>query len=216
MAQISATLAHFRIDCVLDVGANRGQYADGLRTNGYAGRIVSFEPIASVRDDLAARAAGDPHWRVFPPVALGAASGAAWLEVSAESDMSSLLPQSDLLRSVSPSSAIERRERVRVEPLDALADEALAGVVRPFLKLDVQGFESAVLDGAERLLPKLIGVQLELPLVPCYQGEAGWRALIDRLEGAGFTLWLVLGGYFERKLARQLQFDAVLMRASAL
>lgn len=216
MAQICATLAHFRADCVLDVGANRGQYATGLRTNGYAGRIVSFEPIFALRTELERAAASDPGWMVAPPVALGAAAGEAWLEVSAESDMSSLLPQSALLQSVSPTSAIVRRELVRVEALDALADDALAGAARPFLKLDVQGFEASVLDGADRLLERLIGVQLELPLVPCYQGEAGWRAMLDRLEARGFTLWLVLSGYFERKLARQLQFDAVLMRTSML
>lgn len=215
MAQVAAALAHFEVDLVLDVGANRGQYAQSLRAAGYPGRIVSFEPIGALQAELVRAAESDPAWTVAPPMALGAERGEAWLEVSAESDMSSLLHQTDLLERVSPTSAVVRRERVRVEPLDRVAPPWLEGARRPFLKLDVQGFESQVLDGGRHLLELLVGLQLELPLAPCYQGEAGWRSQLDRLEAAGFALWLVLPGYFERKLARQLQFDAVLMRADA-
>jgi FkbM family methyltransferase len=215
MEQVAAVLAYVEVDLVLDVGANRGQYARSLRAAGYAGRIVSFEPIGALQAELERAAAMDPAWMVAPPMALGAERGEAWLDVSAESDMSSLLPQTDLLARVSPTSAVIGREPVRVEPLDRVAPPLLEGAERPFLKLDVQGFESQVLDGARDVLERLVGLQLELPLAPCYRGEADWRRQLDRLEAAGFTLWLVLPGYFERKLARQLQFDAVLMRAEA-
>lgn len=215
MAQIAAALAHFGVDAVLDVGANRGQYVQGLRAAGYAGRIVSFEPIGTLQAQLQRAAEGDPAWLVAPPMALGAGSGEAWLDVSAESDMSSLLAQDEFLQRLSPTSAVVRRERVALERLDRVAPPLLASARRPFLKLDVQGFESQVLEGAPVLLDQLVGLQLELPLAPCYQGEVGWRCQIDRLEAAGFTLWLVFPGYFERKLARHLQFDAVLMRAAS-
>ena len=64
-------------------------------------------------------------------------------------------------------------------------------------------------------IQRLTGIQLELSLVPLYEGERLLRAMLDQLAGLGFEPWLFLPGYFERKLARQLQLDGVFMRAGA-
>src|SRR5687768_14879571 len=85
-------LEHHGITVVLDVGANVGQYATRLRQGGWAGRIVSFEPLPTARIALEQAAATDPLWEVAPPMALGASAGTVTLNVSAESDMSSTLP----------------------------------------------------------------------------------------------------------------------------
>jgi FkbM family methyltransferase len=213
-AQLVAVLERFGVSCVLDVGANVGQYATGLREWGYRGRIVSFEPLTDAHAALEKRAARDPGWQVAPRMALGARDGGVEIERSAESDMSSILRQNALLREISPSSRVAGRERVPLRRLDAAA----AGHVRPsdvpFLKIDTQGYEPEVLEGAKTLIPRLAGVQLELALVPCYEGEQGFRPMIDLMAALGFEPWLFLPGYFERKLARQLQIDGVFMRAA--
>jgi FkbM family methyltransferase len=211
-AQLTAVLAHFRITCVLDVGANVGQYGAMLRDWGYRGRIVSFEPQASAHAALERRAAADAAWQVAPPMALGRRAGQIELQVSAEPDMSSILPQSALLRRVSPSSAVVRRETVPLRRLDALAGSYLGPDERVFLKVDAQGYEAEVLAGAGPLLERLAGIQLELSLVPLYEGERAFRAMLDDLAALGFEPYLFLPGYFERKLARQLQVDGVFMR----
>ena len=213
-AQLAAVLERFDVSCVLDVGANVGQYATMLRERGYGGRIVSFEPLADAHALLLRRAAADPLWQVAPRMAIGDRDGEVELEVSAESDMSSLLPQSALLREISPSSAVLRRERVEVARLDAVAQAYLAPDDRVFLKIDTQGFEPQVLAGAVSLIPRLCGLQLEMSLVECYEGEVGFRAMLDRMGAAGFEPWLFIPGYFERKLGRQLQLDGVFMRSS--
>jgi FkbM family methyltransferase len=214
-AQLIAVLEHFRIGCVLDVGANAGQYGALLRSWGYRGRIVSFEPQAGAHAALARRAADDPAWQVAPQTALGARNGDIELEISAESDMSSILPQSALLRRVSPSSAVIGRETVLLRRLDDVAGAYLRPDDRVFLKVDTQGYEAEVLAGAARLLERLAGIQLEMALVPLYEGERPFRAMLDELAALGFEPWLFLPGYFERKLARQLQVDGVFMRAVA-
>jgi hypothetical protein len=55
-------------------------------------------------------------------------------------------------------------------------------------------------------------VQVEMSLVRCYEGERDFRDLIDDLADAGFVPFLFIPGYFEHKLARQLQLDGVFMR----
>jgi FkbM family methyltransferase len=211
-AQLIAVLERFAVTAVLDVGANAGQYGSALREWGYAGRIVSFEPLAEAHRRLTERAAADTAWRVAPRMAIGDRDGEVEIEVSAESDMSSVLPQTDLLRRISPSSRVIGRETVPLRRLDGLAQDWLATDDAGFLKIDTQGFEAQVLAGARQLLPRLVGVQLEMALVPCYDGERDFRALLDDLAAAGFAPFLFIPGYFERKLARQLQIDGVFMR----
>ncbi len=208
MAQLVHSLEFFGVEMVVDGGANEGQYASALRAHGWAGPIVSIEPIPGVHARLVERAAGDPAWTVLPPMALGAEDGEAVLEVSAETDMSSLRPQSGLLRRISPTSAVMDRVPVPARRLDRL--DLPPGAL--FLKLDLQGGEATALDGAAGLLPRLVGLQLEMALVRLYEGEPLWRDTVARLEATGFGLHLLIPGYYERKLGRQLQVDGVFYR----
>lgn len=209
--QLVHPLAAFGIEAVVDVGANRGQYARKLRAHGYRGPIVSFEPRLDLQTALVAAAARDPQWFVAPPVALGASPGTAVLERSAEDDMSSLLPQTPLLRRISPSSRIVDRLEVAVDRLDR-RPEVQPRWRRLFVKIDVQGASAAVLEGATGLGERWTGVQIEAALVPLYEGEPEFRPLLAALEARGFCLHLLIPGYYERKLARQLQVDMVLFR----
>ncbi len=213
-AQLIHSLRLFGIDSVLDVGANRGQYARRIRRSGYRGPILSFEPLPEEHALLTASAQDDPEWRVAPPMALGAEEGEAVLECSAERDMSSLLPQNDLLRRISPTSRVERRLRVPLRRLDRCG-ELDPDWRRIFLKIDTQGYEEQVLEGAAELWPRIVGVQLEMALVPLYQGERDFRDMIARMEERGFELHLLIPGYYERKLGRHLQVDGVFFRPQA-
>src|SRR4051812_45532738 len=58
------------VTVVLDVGANRGQWGQEIRTWGYIGRLVSFEPGRDAFQYLARVAAADPRWEIRR-VALG-------------------------------------------------------------------------------------------------------------------------------------------------
>lgn len=210
--QLVSLLAGHGISLVLDVGANTGQYASRLRRAGWAGRMVSFEPQAAAHAELMAAAAADPAWQVAPPLALGAAAGETVLHVSNESDMSSLLEiRPDFLES-SPSSSTVAEERVRVTTLAAALAEYATEADRVFVKIDTQGSEAAVLDGAGAGLARVMGFQLELSLVPLYEGETTYRAMIERLSGLGFAPYLFIPGYFSRHLGRMLQFDGVFFR----
>jgi FkbM family methyltransferase len=212
--QLVLALERAGVDRVLDVGANVGQYARRLRAAGWRGDILSFEPLPDAHAELAAAAGDDPRWHVARPVAVGAGPGRALLHRSRESDMSSLRGQTARLRALSPSSAVAGTLEVEVGALDALVTPRDARE-RLFLKVDVQGGEDAVLDGVGRLWSRLAGIQLELALSRLYEGERGYLDTCARLESLGFHLALVLPGYFDGKLARQLQFDGVFLRGEA-
>ena len=211
-AQLVFTLERQAIDAVVDVGANLGQYAVRLRAAGWRQPILSIEPIPEIRRQLAERAATDPAWEVAPPMAIGASVGEVDLEVSAEADMSSTRAQLPLLKAISPSSTILHRVKVpqqRLDTLDLLRDRPWR---RLFVKADVQGAEPAVLAGMRGLWDRVQGVQLELALVPLYEGERPWLDLVSDLAARGFAPYLVFPGYFSRALGRQVQVDIVFYR----
>ncbi len=69
--QLLKALTYFDIDMVLDVGANVGQFASELRSVGYKGYLVSFEPLSAAHTALSEAAGRDPKWHVHPRSAIG-------------------------------------------------------------------------------------------------------------------------------------------------
>jgi hypothetical protein len=127
--------------------------------------------------------------------------------------MSSTLPQSPLLRDISPTSAVRRSVVVAQQRLDELALVVDRPWRRLFVKIDVQGAEPAVLAGLSGIWDRVYGLQLELALLPLYEGERPWLDLVTDLAGRGFAPYLVFPGYFSRALGRQVQLDIVFYRA---
>lgn len=200
------------VDLVLDVGANTGQYAGYLRTAGYTGRIVSFEPLSDAHEHLQRHAAKDAAWSVAPRLALGDRIGQTDINISAERDMSSILPFTDEAMRFTPSSKPVGTEQVAVTTLDEVWEKYVSADDCAFLKIDTQGYEETILDGARDSLGRLRGLQLELSMVPIYEGEANWRTLVDRMEAAGFVLTYIIPGYYSRHVGRMLQFDGIFFR----
>lgn len=171
-AQVQALLTHHQVDLVLDVGANAGQYALSLREAGYTGAILSFEPLATAWQACATRAARDPRWSMAPRAAVGAREETVEIHVAGNSVSSSLLPMNDTHQTAAPASAYVGHEPVEMRRLDQLAADAVRSAARPYLKIDTQGYEREVLEGAAGILNRVVGVQLEISLVPLYDGAA--------------------------------------------
>ncbi len=214
-AKLVAVLSAHRIDLVVDIGANVGQYATRLRAAGFAGRIVSVEPQAALHPILAAAAAADPLWTIAPPMALGGRDGTATFHVSRRSDMSSLYAQTATTREAMPKAADAGVETVEIRRLAGALDAWAPAGARGVVKVDAQGAESEILDGAEAAIGRILGWQMELSLVPMYEHETLYLPLMQRLDALGYAAHLVLPGFFSKTLARQMQFDAVFMRPEA-
>lgn len=176
------------VDVVLDVGAGVGQFGRWLRDEDYSGRIVSFEPVAEAFARLERRSASDASWTCLN-VALGDRDGEAVVNVAGNLWSSSLLPMMQLHEAVAPLSAYVREEPVRLARLDSL--NLVEPGDRAYLKIDVQGAERSVLDGAAGVLDKVVAVELELSLVELYRGQELLPGLHERMRRQGFALvWL--------------------------
>lgn len=183
-------LTAFDVDCVIDVGANQGQYATTLRRDvGFAGTILSFEPNPEIFTILERRATGDRRWHVFN-MALSDFDGMAHFNIMAADQFSSLeRPAVELDPIFADRNKVTRQVEMQCRRLSGLLPELRAahGFTRPFLKMDTQGHDLAVCEGAVEVLADLTGVQTELAVRPIYEGGTGYRTMIEWLEGRGFA-----------------------------
>ena len=212
LAQLIAGFRHFDIDLVLDVGANEGQFALEIRTGGYSERIVSIEPMASAHMRLLQASEGDLDWQVHPRCAVGASTGKIDLNIAGNSVSSSVLPMLAAHSDAAPESAYQGRETVPLTTLDLIGSKYSDQAKAPFLKIDTQGYEWQVLDGAKAILPKVRGILMEISFIPLYEGQHLWRESIERLETEGFVLWGLQPVFADPAGGRTLQMDALFFR----
>jgi len=211
LARRMRLLSDHQIDVVFDVGANTGQYATELRDLGYRGWIVSYEPLAAAHRELAATASRDAHWKAIH-AGLGPDPGPATIHVAGNSQSSSLLPMLDAHLASAPESAVIGTETITLQTLAQALDEHASLGARPFVKIDAQGYEQRILASGGSALARVIGVQLEMSLVPLYDGEALMPTLLADLERLGFVPMSLEPGYADPRTGRLLQVDGVFFR----
>jgi FkbM family methyltransferase len=199
------------VDLVLDVGAADGGYGRQLRQFGYAGRIVSFEPLAASYAALSAHIAGDPGWTARNH-ALGDEAGEAVINVASNSASSSLLPMQDSHREAEPSVGYVGQETIRVERLDDIAGELVGERDTTFLKIDTQGFERQVLAGGASTVETVVGLQLELSFISLYEGGMLIDEAISWAYDHGFHLEVIEQGWAARS-GQMLQADGIFFRS---
>jgi FkbM family methyltransferase len=212
--QLLAALNHAQADLVFDIGANIGQFAQELRSVGFSGEIVSFEPSFSAHALLSKAAQADRKWQIHPRAAVGDLDGEIEINISGNSVSSSILPMLEAHSSAATGSVFVASERTPLIRLDSIAPMYLSAHARPFIKIDTQGFESQVLDGAAETLKRAQGVLLELSLLPLYEGQKLWLEMIQRMDDQGFTLWAIQRGFTHPLTGRSLQVDGIFLRDS--
>ena len=171
---------------VVDIGANRGQFALAARHCFPHARIVSFEPLAGPAALWRAVFAGDAR-ATLVEAAVGPEPGAAEIHLSARDDSSSLLPITARQNALFPGTAEAGTATIRVVRLtDALP---AADIEAPaLLKLDVQGFELQALAGCEALLDRFEWVYVECSFVELYAGQSFADEVIAWLRERGLRL----------------------------
>ena len=195
---------------VLDAGANKGQFTIAAQNLLQPERIHAFEPLPAVGKELARNCSRYPEVIVHR-MALGAAKGEATLHVNRHSQSSSLLSLQDRHLAVFPDAQELSDVVVNVGRLD----EALEGepLTRPvLLKVDTQGYEADVLDGASGVLDQLDYVVLETSFAPLYEGERVFREILTLMEKLSFEFARPVGSLRDPVTGEHLQMDALFRR----
>lgn len=178
------------VDLVVDVGANRGQFGEQLRSLGYRGRILSLEPLEHLATELARRVSSDRLWKVRR-VAVGREDGTVRLHRRSHDDFSSIgQPTAEGIRRFGRELVEVAEEEVEMLSLTSLAasEPWVAGAQRIFLKLDTQGYDMNILEGLGTLRGRIVSLQTEVAAIPLYEGVLPLHGSLARLDAMGFGL----------------------------
>jgi FkbM family methyltransferase len=206
---------HFQVDCIFDVGANAGQYADMVRTScGFSGPIISFEPIPTMAARLERRAARTNNWHIEQTV-LGSCVEPVNFHVMEGDQFSSMnRPKSDGAISSEPIvETLSMQSTTLKDHFDRY--QRLLGFKRPFLKMDTQGSDLEVARGAADRLKQFVGIQSEISFEPLYENIPTAAESLDFYRSQGFTLSAFVpnnSGQFPRLF----ESDCILYRSDAL
>jgi FkbM family methyltransferase len=211
-AQLRFMLCEHKVNLLLDVGANIGQYAKSVRQAGYRNRIVSFEPLSLAWQQLLNISKQDPLWEIAPRAAIGEIDGEVQINISGNSVSSSILNMLESHSKAAPDSSYVGSEKVPLRSLDAMSRDFLQPHSVTFLKIDTQGYEHQVLAGAKDLISQVVGIQLEMSIVPLYEGQKLFPEMCQYLDELGFSIWSLWPGFIEPTTGRLLQVDAVFFR----
>ncbi len=206
-------LEHYNVDLVFDIGANKGQYATGIMDAGYRHQIVSFEPLSSAHGVIDGLSKKHTNWTVAPRCAIGSKKEEIEINISANSVSSTLLNMLDTHIDGAPESKIIGKEKVQVFPLDEIGENYAKNCKNIFLKIDVQGFEQEVLKGAQNMLDKAKGVEMEISLVPLYENQS-WLLpeILDYMSKKGFTMTSIVPAFTDHKTGKVLQCNGIFFR----
>ncbi len=198
-------LQNLRVQTILDIGANKGQFAARIREILPEAFIYSFEPLRDAHEALLSRMEGDNAFQTFN-FALGDENAKAVIHRSGYSQSSSLLPMLELHTEAWPHTAEAGTENVVVRRLDGLN---LLLKPRIMVKIDVQGFEDRVIAGGRVTIGGATCVITEVSFQKLYDGQLLFDDIHFMLRDMGFQYSGNWDQLLDPRDGRPLQADAI-------
>tara|TARA_B100001093_G_C26784361_1_gene996008 strand:+ start:207 stop:956 length:750 start_codon:yes stop_codon:yes gene_type:complete len=203
------TLKNFKIDIVLDIGANTGQFASTIIDFGYKREILSFEPIEEAHRQLVINSKKYSYWRVYDRCGFGKKNETKMINISKNSVSSSILDIKKKHTDIAPESAVVKREKIKLITLDYFFDKEKIGKKKIFIKIDTQGYEKNIIIGSKKNIKKIKGFMVELSIVELYKSEALLFEMCKILDKLGFKIWAIERGFTNKKTGQVLQVDVI-------
>ena len=190
-------LQNLQFKHLVDIGANRGQFALIARHCFPQAKIISFEPLKEPAAQFRRVFQSDSSV-LLHECAIGPREQEMAIHVSSADDSSSLLPISVLQQKLFPGTDEKEIRRIQVKPLDAVLKATdIRGPA--LLKLDVQGFELQALEGCLSLLSMFSYIYVECSFVELYKGQSLAHEIISFLREHDFILSGVYNLYYDKQ-----------------
>jgi FkbM family methyltransferase len=208
-------LRKLNVDVILDVGANEGQFVGWMRDRGFEGSIVSFEPQEKAFGILQKHWGHTGGWSGYR-TALGDHDGTIAFQIAGNSVSSSVLPMLNTHVNALPESAIISTDNVTIKRIDQIRDPLIQDAKSFYIKIDTQGYELPVLNGATGILDRASVLEIELSLVPLYDGQPLAHEVIKKVVAMGFTPIWIEQGFSTPKGDQMLQVDGLFIATHLL
>lgn len=201
-----------KIKTIIDVGANEGQFATKIINNGFEGNIISFEPLSSAHKRLlkivkSFNNQNKVNWIVEKRIAIGNKKKKTIINISGNSESSSILKILPKHTSLKPASVTVGKEYVMMKKMDDYLDIVLRQNGPYLLKIDTQGYEMEVLKGSKNVLNIVSYLLVEVSLVELYQGQKLLKDILDFLSKKNFKIWSVDRVMGNKKTGQTYQLD---------
>jgi FkbM family methyltransferase len=193
------------------VGANIGLYAHGIRHNGFNGRIISFEPLSNAFAQLENLANNDTNWLV-ENYALGDFNGETEINISENSVSSSILDINNEFMKIVPESRFIGHEKIKIRTIDSIIDDFYNAGNKLFIKIDAQGFEKNIIEGAKRSLDKVEGFQLELSINHFYKNSIDFFEMLNYMNSLGYRLVSLETGWHNNSTGEMMEIDGIFLK----
>jgi FkbM family methyltransferase len=205
---IKPWLADLAPATVVDIGVNHSQFLHLASRLWPGADIIGVEPNAALAEKANRYYSDNPRVRV-EACAVGAENGEIDLFVTANDQNSSIHKPTDAFHDDRSNDGVVRTDPVKLSRLDALLD----GVKGPMLlKIDVQGAELEVLQGAGDRLDDVTVIIIESPFEVSYDGAAGFDEIYRFLTARGFAYGGALGQLNSKHTGRVRQEDSIYVR----
>lgn len=213
---IEKTLKIYKINLVLDIGANQGQFAEKLIQYGYNKKIVSFEPIKYIHNKLLNKSKNYNNWQIYKKCAFGKSKGFKFLNISENTVSSSFMDINKAHIKVEPRARYTRKEKINLITLNDYFKKKQFKNKNIFIKIDTQGYEKNIILGGAKILKNITGVMLEVSIIKVYKKEETYLGMIALMEKMGFTVWSIERGFTNKKTGQVLQMDIIFINKNVL
>ena len=199
-----------KIDTVLDIGANVGQFSQTISLIIPDAKIYAFEPIPNCFESLKESFISNSNVVAFN-LGLGDESGKILFEENNISVCSSFLKMADSHKEAFAFTNISKSIDVEIVRLDDVVEKIDIGNAL-LVKIDVQGYEDKVIKGGYQTIKMAKIIIIETSFVPLYEKQPLFHDIYVQLIDMEFSFFGFLDDMSDPKTGKILQGDAIFMK----